>query len=112
MDNMYQRIKLLAEQKGIAVSTMCEKIGISPSRMSYLRHGRTKRLSPEYVNKIASFLGTNSAYLVYGDTNNVFTFDMNNERIAIESVMAQMNRDQTLTLLQACAKRLNELDNK
>lgn len=56
MCNLYHRIKDACAEKGMTVSAMCVRLGMSKSVMSDLNSGRKKTLSGETLGKIAEFL--------------------------------------------------------
>lgn len=68
MDNLYDKLKELCQQKGVSLSKMCADCGISKSTPTELKSGRTKSLSSAATVKIASYLGVSVEYLI-GETD-------------------------------------------
>lgn len=68
MDDLYNNIKTACELKGISVSAMCLRLGMSKSTMSDLKAGRKKSLSSDTILRIANFLDVTSDYLLTGAT--------------------------------------------
>ena len=64
MCNLYDRIKNACTQKGLTVSAMCVRLGMSKSVMSDLRSGRKKTLSAETLRRIADHLGVSADSLL------------------------------------------------
>ncbi len=55
MGNLYENIRLICEQNGTTVTQMCKDLDITRSILSELKSGRTKTLSLDVAQKIASF---------------------------------------------------------
>ena len=69
MCNLYERIKQAAEQRGLTVSAMCLKLGMSKSLMSDLRSGRKKTLSSDTLSRIADYLQVSADFLLGKETD-------------------------------------------
>lgn len=67
MQNLYQVIDSLCQQKGIRPGQMCNELGLSRGLMTDLKMGRKKSVSAQTAQKIASFFGVSVGYLL-GDT--------------------------------------------
>lgn len=68
MDNLYNRIISLCEQKGISGYRLCKDIGIQPSILTDLKMGRQNGLSAQNAEKVASYFGVSVGYLLGTDT--------------------------------------------
>ena len=55
MGDLYENIRLICEQNGTTVTQMCKDLDITRSILSELKSGRTKTLSLDVAQKIASF---------------------------------------------------------
>lgn len=64
MSKLYNIINSLCLQNNINVTFMCKELSISRSTLSELSSGRTKVLSSEILNKIASFFFVDSKFLL------------------------------------------------
>ena len=64
MDNLFDRIQSLCEEKGIRPGRLCNELGISRSLMTDLKMGRKKTVNAETAQKIASFFGVSVGYLL------------------------------------------------
>ena len=56
MNNLYNRIYNLCQEKGISVGKMCNELGISRGNLTELKMGRIKTLKAENLTKISGFL--------------------------------------------------------
>lgn len=68
MGNMYERIVLLCEQKGIKPGRVCADTGLSRGMMSDLKMGRTKELSGKNAKIVADYFGVTTDYLFGKET--------------------------------------------
>lgn len=64
MATLYERLKLLCENKGIKGAQMCNDLGFSKSLMTDLKHGRKKGVNADTAQKIASYFGVSVGYLL------------------------------------------------
>lgn len=64
MSELYNRIEALCKERKITVSDMCRETSISRTVMSELKHGRTTSLSAKNLDKIATYFGVTSSYLL------------------------------------------------
>ena len=64
MNNLYETIMHLCEDKGIKPGRMCVDIKISKGNISDLKMGRIKSLSAESLSKIANYFGVTVDYLL------------------------------------------------
>ena len=64
MNELYNRIIGLCNEKGITGGKMCTDIGISKSTLTEMKMGRKAGLSATNAQKIASYLGVSVAYLL------------------------------------------------
>jgi len=82
MDNTYDRIVELCNEKGIKPGKMCAEMGLSRGMISDLKMGRTKELSIGNTTKIADYFRVSVDYLL-GNVSEPF-FYLDNERILRE----------------------------
>ena len=66
MADMWERIDLLLEQKGINGAKMSADLGMSRSFMTELRKGRAKSIKLDTAQRIASYFGVSVNYLLEG----------------------------------------------
>ena len=64
MENLFDRIQALCEEKGIRPGRLCNELGISRSVMTDLKMGRKKTVNAETAQKIAAFLGVSVGCLL------------------------------------------------
>ena len=64
MENLFDRIQSLCEDKGIRPGRLCNELGISRGLMTDLKMGRKKTVNAETAQKIAGFLGVSVGYLL------------------------------------------------
>ena len=64
MENLFERIQALCEEKGIRPGRLCNDLGISRSVMTDLKMGRKKTVNAETAQKIAGFFGVSVGYLL------------------------------------------------
>lgn len=64
MCKMYGIIEDLCNERGIKPGRLCADIGISRGIMGDLKAGRTKKLSAENLEKVASYFGVSMDYLL------------------------------------------------
>ena len=64
MENLYDRIIGLCNEKGIKGGKLCSDIGISKSTLTDLKMGRKSGLSATNAQKIASYFGVTVGYLI------------------------------------------------
>ena len=67
MENLFDRIQSLCEEKGIRPGRLCNELGISRSLMTDLKMGRKKTVNAETAQKIAGFFGVSVGYLLGQD---------------------------------------------
>lgn len=64
MCTLHKRIADLCREKGVSGSRMCLDLGLSKSTLSDMKHGRTKGVSTQTAQKIASYFGVSVGYLL------------------------------------------------
>lgn len=64
MDNLYEIISRLCQNKGIRPGRLCDDLGLSRGLMTDLKMGRKKGVSAETAQKIASYFGVSVGYLL------------------------------------------------
>lgn len=71
MNDLYNRIIDLCNERGIKGGKLCNDIGISKSTLTEMKMGRKSGLSAANALKIASYFGVTVGYL-YGETEPTF----------------------------------------
>ena len=64
MENLYERIEDICNQKGIRPGRICNDLGLSRGLMTDLKMGRKKSVSAQTAQKIAGYLGVSVGYLL------------------------------------------------
>ena len=64
MENLYERIQEICDQKGIRPGRMCNELGLSRGLMTDLKMGRKKSVSAQTAQKIAAYLGVSVGQLL------------------------------------------------
>ena len=67
MQNLYQVIENLCQQRNIRPGQMCNELGLSRGLMTDLKMGRKKSVSAQTAQKIAAYFGVSVGYLL-GET--------------------------------------------
>ncbi|MBR0446358.1 MAG: helix-turn-helix transcriptional regulator [Oscillospiraceae bacterium] len=57
MDNLYESIEALCNQRGIRPGRLCNDLGLSRGLITDLKMGRKKSVSAETAQKIAAYFG-------------------------------------------------------
>lgn len=65
--DIYDRINELLEKNQKTRKEMCDELGISYHTLNSLYKRRTERIKFQMVQEIASYLGTTSEYLAFGN---------------------------------------------
>ena len=96
MNEQFERIQRLCDERGIRPTHLCRAIGISQGILGDLKSGRTKKLSATNLSKIANYFHVTTDYLITGK-------DAKEEAARAEELI---NGDPELTeYLQALADR-------
>ncbi len=66
MSRTYEIIADLCRKKGVNMTKMCKESGAPRGSMTDLKNGRIESLSLETLQKIASYFGVDTDYLVKG----------------------------------------------
>ena len=64
MQNLYEVIENLCQQRGIRPGQMCNDLGLSRGLMTDLKMGRKKSVSAQTAQKIATYFSVSVAYLL------------------------------------------------
>ncbi len=75
MQNLYQNIEQLCQQRGIRPGYLCDALGLSRGLMTDLKMGRKKSISAQTAQKIAGFFGVSVGYLLGQETENADVLD-------------------------------------
>lgn len=84
MWTLYDRLRMLCEERGIKSAKMCTDLGISKSLMTDLKSGRKKTISAPTAQKIATYFGVSVGYLLGEETKNAPT--RKDERDVVDEV--------------------------
>jgi transcriptional regulator with XRE-family HTH domain len=66
MNELYERITKLCEEKGVSRFQFCKDTGIQPSLLTDLKAGRQHNVKAEKAAKIAYYFGVTTDYILYG----------------------------------------------
>ena len=69
MQNLYEVIENLCQQRNIRPGQMCNELGISRGLMTDLKMGRKKSISAQTAQKIAAYFGVSVGYLLGENTD-------------------------------------------
>ena len=64
MGDLYKRLAMLCEERGISGYRMCKDVGIQPSIMTDLKMGRRSSVKAETADRIAKYFGVSVSYLL------------------------------------------------
>lgn len=67
MEDLYNRIEGLCNNRGITITTMCKESGASRASLTDLKKGRKQGLSAETLSKIAYYFDVSIDYLLTGE---------------------------------------------
>lgn len=67
MSELYKRIELLCQEKGVTITDMCRISGASRGSLTDLKMGRINTLKAETMKKIADYLEVSIDYLLTGE---------------------------------------------
>jgi transcriptional regulator with XRE-family HTH domain len=63
MSDLYNRLKMLCDEKGVSLAKMCVECGIPKSTPTEIKMGRTKSLSSSAMMKIADYFDVSAEYI-------------------------------------------------
>lgn len=69
MDNLFDRIYSLCQERGIRPGRLCDELGLSRGLITDLKMGRRKSVSAETAQKIAGYLSVSVGQLLGLDTD-------------------------------------------
>lgn len=93
MDNLYNRIESLCDDRGINITEMCRESGASRGSLTDLKMGRKKLLNADTLAKIANYFGVSVDYLL-GNSSDSNTVQKIIELLEEKGVSAaKMSRD-------------------
>lgn len=64
MENLYESIEALCDQRGIRPGRLCNDLGLSRGLITDLKMGRKKSISAETAQKIAAYFGISVGQLL------------------------------------------------
>lgn len=99
MNPVYERIAELCREKGITPTYLCKQVGVSPSRMSDLRNGRSDTLSSESIAKLAKGLNVTTDYLAAGTQKSAYVIDLDHRPDDYAPLLKSMTVEELVTLL-------------
>ena len=67
MNNLYEHIVFLCQQKDIRPGRLCDELGLSRGLITDLKMGRKKSINAETAQKIAAYLGVSVEQLLGAD---------------------------------------------
>ena len=62
MDNLYESIEALCNQRGIRPGRLCNDLGLSRGLITDLKMGRKKSVNAETAQKIAAYFGISVSF--------------------------------------------------
>lgn len=64
MNDLYENIQSLCQEKGIRPGFLCSELGLSRGLMTDLKMGRKKGINAQTAQKIAAYFGVSVGYLL------------------------------------------------
>ena len=92
MQNLYEVIEQLCQQKGIRPGYLCNELGLSRGLMTDLKMGRKKCVSAQTAQKIAGFFGVSVGYLLGEEAENADVLDQVD--VAFYGDFKELNEDE------------------
>lgn len=92
MQNLYEVIEQLCQQKGIRPGYLCNELGLSRGLMTDLKMGRKKSVSAQTAQKIAGFFGVSVGYLLGEEAENADVLDQVD--VAFYGDFKELNEDE------------------
>ena len=96
MQNLYEVIENLCQQKGIRPGQMCNELGLSRGLMTDLKMGRKKSVSAQTAQKIAAYFGVSVGYLLGETPENSDILDQVD--VAFYGEFKELNEDEKETV--------------
>lgn len=96
MQNLYEVIENLCQQKGIRPGQMCNELGLSRGLMTDLKMGRKKSVSAQTAQKIAAYFGVSVGYLLGEAPENTDILDQVD--VAFYGEFKELNEDEKETV--------------
>lgn len=106
MNAIYERIYQLCLERGEKITPLCKRAGISPSRLSDLRNGRSSGLSTATLSKLAKELNTTPEYLMSGSQPNVLVVDADAKEQDYRYLIRVMETEDLVQLMRDAADEL------
>ena len=96
MQNLYEVIENLCQQRGIRPGQMCNELGLSRGLMTDLKMGRKKSVSAQTAQKIAAYFGVSVGYLLGEAPENTDILDQVD--VAFYGEYKELNEDEKETV--------------
>lgn len=96
MQNLYEVIENLCQQRGIRPGQMCNELGLSRGLMTDLKMGRKKSVSAQTAQKIAAYFGVSVGYLLGEAPENTDILDQVD--VAFYGEFKELNEDEKETV--------------
>lgn len=96
MQNLYEVIENLCQQRDIRPGQMCNELGLSRGLMTDLKMGRKKSVSAQTAQKIASYFGVSVGYLLGETPENTDILDQVD--VAFYGEFKELNEDEKETV--------------
>ena len=96
MQNLYEVIENLCQQKGLRPGQMCNELGLSRGLMTDLKMGRKKSVSAQTAQKIAAYFGVSVGYLLGEAPENTDILDQVD--VAFYGEFKELNEDEKETV--------------
>ena len=96
MQNLYQNIEQLCQQRGIRPGYLCDALGLSRGLMTDLKMGRKKSISAQTAQKIAAFFGVSVGYLLGEEAESADVLDQVD--VAFYGEFKELNEDEKETV--------------
>ena len=98
MNDLYENIVRLCQEKDIRPGFLCSELGLSRGLMTDLKMGRKKSVSAETAQKIASFFGVSVGVLLGRETAEAAPIDLNQVDIAFYGEYKELTEEDKETV--------------
>ena len=105
MSELYNRIEALCKERNISINKMCKESGASQGAIGDLKSGRTKKLSAENLQKIATYFAISVDLLLGSD----LTEDLHRVSSQLTKSQAELHHSHETGFNSALAMQIQSL---
>lgn len=104
MNEMYKRIEILCEQRGINITQMCRDAEIPRGNLTDLKKGRTSELSTKSLGKLAVYFGVSIDYFLGEEQKKPAGFNASELRGSRYNLLTPENKEVIDALIEKLLK--------